>query len=265
MGRICCSFLGLALGATPMLAYAQDQSAASERSWRVTVSPYAWGKNLNGKIRLAGLSAPVHVPLSDAYETLESLLMGEITVETPRWGAFVDYQGTDNADTHTVMGLPVHAETELRSVTSGVFYKAYRKSLGGENANGEPRTTEVSPLIGARWSKARADLSVPGLINAGKQAEWTDVIVGVRTSSDISRRWNLSTNFDLGGFDPSERFSFSGDVHLGYRTQLLSRPLLAKVGYAVLLQKYEQTDFTGDRFVWDISSHGPVAGVTMVF
>ena len=191
--------------------------------------------------------------------------MGEVAVDGPGWGAYIDYQGTDSRDERIALGLPIEADIRLRSLTGAVYYLMHEEELGGRTLHGEPRLFRIRPLAGARWSRTRADLAVPGLIEVGKQAEWTDVIVGLRTDADLNDRWKLTGHLDVGGFDPGERFSLNAQASLGYRTTVLTRPALLRVGYAVLFQEYEQGDFTGDRFVWNMTGHGPTAGFSITF
>ena len=243
---------------------AQAQEAPESRL-RLTVTPYVWAKTTEGKLQGAGLSSPVHVPFSEAFEKVEGVFMGEVSVDGPRWGGYVDYQCTDSRDERRVMGLPLEADIRLRSLTGAVYYVAHEEELGGRTVHGESRLFRIRPLAGARWSRARTDLAVPGLIEVGKQADWTDVIVGVRSDVDLGSRWKLTGHLDVGGFDPGDRFSLNAHASLGYRTTLLTRPALMRVGYAVLFQEYEQGDFTGDRFVWNMTGHGPTAGVSITF
>lgn len=177
--------------------------------WRVTISPYVWAKFMEGKLQGAGLSSPIHVPFSEAFEKVEGVFMGEVSVDGARWGGYVDYQGTDSRDERRVMGLPLEADIRLRSLTGAVYYVAHDEELGGRTVHGAPRLFRIRPLAGARWSRARADLAVPGLIEVGKQAEWTDIIVGVRTDADLNPRWKLTGHLDVGGFDPGDRFSLN--------------------------------------------------------
>lgn len=88
--------------------------------------------------------------------------------------------------------------------------------------------------------------------------------VGMSDESWVCR-WKLTGHIDVGGFDPGDRFSLNAHASLGYRTALLTRPALLRVGNAVLFQEYEQGDFTGDRFVWNMMGHGPTAGASITF
>lgn len=245
---------------------AHAQESASQSDWSVTVSPYVFGKSLRGKVDGLGQSTPVDVPLSEAFKTLNGIFMGEISVDSPRWGAFLDYQGTDSRDELTALGLPVKAELHLNSLAGAIYYVAHEAELGGETVHGKPRVTRIRPLVGARWSKARAQLNVAnGVIDQDRHADWTDVIVGVRTDTDVSDRWQFSGHFDVGGFDPGKRFSMNGHATMNYRTHLANRPTTLRVGYEVLFQEYRQTDFLGDRFVWHMTQHGPTAGISITF
>lgn len=238
---------------------------ASDSDWSVTVSPYVFGKSLKGKVNGFGVSAPVDVPLSEAFKTLDGVFMGEVSVDSPRWGAFIDYQGTNSRDNLEFLGQPVEAALHLNSIAGAVYYVAHEAELGGDTVHGTPRVNRIRPLVGARWSKARAKLEVPNIINQDRSAEWTDVIVGIRTDTDVSSRWQFSGHFDMGGFNPGTRFSMNGHATMNYRTQIARRPATLRVGYEVLFQEYQQNDFTGQRFIWHMTQHGPTAGVSITF
>lgn len=70
----------------------------------MTISPYVWAKSMEGKLQGAGLSSPIHVPFSEAFEKVEGVFTGEVSVDGARWGGYVDYQGTDSRDERRVMG-----------------------------------------------------------------------------------------------------------------------------------------------------------------
>lgn len=84
--------LGLAGLAVAGSAAAQTGApTGADDPWRVTVSPYVWATSLDGNVTLAGRKAPVDVSASDAFDQLESVVMGDVEVRKGRWGAFVDY------------------------------------------------------------------------------------------------------------------------------------------------------------------------------
>ena len=97
------------------LAGAAVAQTSAEDQWRVTVSPYVWATSLDGNVTLAGHKAPVDVSASDAFDQLESVVMGDVEVRKGRWGAFVDYQYAKTHEGVSLMGVP--AELGTRSTT----------------------------------------------------------------------------------------------------------------------------------------------------
>ncbi len=97
--------LGLAGGAS---AFAQPSAG---ELWRVTVSPYVWATSLDGNVTLAGRKAPVDVSASDAFDQLESVVMGDVEVRRGRWAGFVDYQYARTNEGVSLMGVPAELGT----------------------------------------------------------------------------------------------------------------------------------------------------------
>ncbi len=73
------SGLATAALAAGLAAAATAQTRADDR-WSVTVSPYVWATSLDGNVAMAGHKAPVDVSASDAFDQLESVVMGEVEV-----------------------------------------------------------------------------------------------------------------------------------------------------------------------------------------
>ena len=234
--------LGLATVAIASVASAQTATDAGE--WRVTISPYVWATSLDGHVALAGQKAPVDVPFSDAFEQLESVVMGDVEVRNNRWGASVDYQYAKTSEGVSLMGIPAQLGTRTTTVSGGVIFRLIEDDLGGRTAFGDPRSFRVEPIVGARWSKLQADLATP-LGATQKSAEWTDLLLGLRVEGDVSHRWTLRAQVDAGGL---------GDGAVAINA-----------GYRLLHQGYEQDDFTGQRFDWKVSRHGPVLGLSLTY
>ena len=256
------------LAATAIIWAASTTAMAQESTgsdWSVTVSPYVFGKSLKGKIQDGNLSSPVDVPLHESTKTLAGIFMGEVSVDSDRWGGYLNYQGTNNRDTLTLMGLPIKAKLHLNSLAGAAYYVAYEEEQGGMTVHGEPMKTRIRPLVGARWSRAWAEATTPNVISETRHVEWTDVIAGVRTEKDLSERWQLAGHFDMGGFNPGHRFSMNSYVHVNYRTHIASRPAILRAGYEVLFQEYKKTYESDDQFNWHITQHGPIVGMSITF
>lgn len=251
-----------------LLALSGGASAFAQPSagepWRVTVSPYVWATSLDGNVRLAGHKAPVDVSASDAFDQLESVVMGDIEVRRGRWAGFVDYQYARTNEGVSLMGVPAELGTRSTTVSAGVLYRLVDDPLGGRTAFGDMRSFRVEPLVGARWSKLRADLNTP-LGATQKGAEWTDLLLGLRIEGDVSEHWTLRAQAEAGGLGDDDRHSLSWQALASYRTPLAGGAVSINAGYRLLHQNYEQDDFTGQRFDWKVTRHGPVLGLSLTY
>lgn len=241
------------------------EQARPEREWVVIVSPYAWAASLKGDASLAGFDTDVDVPFSDVFDHLDFVLMGNIEVTNGQWGIYVDAQHVRTSQDEELLSNEIGLKIQTTSISAGAFFKAYEVELGGETVFARPRTLSIEPTAGIRWTKLEADVSVLGL-NASKRADWTDPFIGLRMNADLTERWNLFAEADIGGFGVGSRLSVNAQAYLGYRTMMLGRPTILRAGYRALYQDYENDDFTGvNKFRWDVTQHGPVVGLSMRF
>ncbi len=236
-----------------------------EREWAVIVSPYAWAASLEGNGSLAGFDTDVDVPFSDVFDHLDFVLMGNIEVTNGQWGFYLDAQHVRTSQDEELLQNEIGLKIRTTSLAAGAFFKAYEIELGGETVFARPRTLSIEPTAGLRWTKLEAEASVPGL-SASKSADWTDPFIGLRMNADLTERWNLFAEADVGGFGVGSRLSVNAQTYLGYRTMMLGRPTILRFGYRALYQDYENDDFTGvNKFRWDVTQHGPVVGLSMRF
>ncbi len=241
------------------------EQARPEREWVVIVSPYAWAASLKGDASLAGFDTDVDVPFSDVFDHLDFVLMGNIEVTNGQWGIYVDAQHVRTSQDEELLSNEIGLKIQTTSISAGAFFKAYEVELGGETVFARPRTLSIEPTAGIRWTKLEADVSVLGL-NASKNADWTDPFIGLRMNADLTERWNLFAEADIGGFGVGSRLSVNAQAYLGYRTMMFGRPTILRAGYRALYQDYENDDFTGvNKFRWDVTQHGPVVGLSMRF
>lgn len=241
------------------------RQARSEREWAVIVSPYAWAASLKGDGSLAGFDTDVDVPFSDIFHHLDFVLMGNIEVTNGQWGFYVDAQDVRTSQDEELLNNEISLKIRTTSLTAGAFFKAYQVELGGETVFARPRTLSIEPTAGLRWTRLEADVSVLGL-STSKSSDWTDPFIGLRMNADLTERWNLFAEADIGGFGVGSRLSVNAQAYLGYRTMMLGRPTILRVGYRAFYQDYENDDFTGvNKFRWDVTQQGPVVGLSMRF
>ncbi len=249
------------------LATAADfdqQRLSTEREWRVIVSPYVWGASLKGDTSLGGFDTDVEVPFSDALDHLDFAFMGNVEITNGTWGAFVDLQHVRTSQNEELLSRQLDLGITMNTIEGGAYYRVYEEALGGDTVFGQPRRFSIEPLIGVRWSELKGTVKALGA-RIEKRSDWWDPFVGLRVNVDLTDRWNLFTEADIGGFDVGSKFTVNAQTYLGYRTTLLGQPTILRAGYRVLYQDYETDDFTGNRFRWDVTQHGPVIGFSMQF
>lgn len=248
------------LAFAPLSAQA-GETAGSPTPWSIIVTPYIWTASLKGDAALAGQTSGVSVPFSDIVEHLDFALMGDVELTNGRFGAYVDGQHVSTSQVEQVLGQDVGLKAKTTSVSAGLFLRLYEADLGGETVEGAPRRFAIEPTVGVRWTRLRADVQALGL-EAGKSADWSDPFLGVRATYDLSSRWTLRAEADLGGFASADH-SVNAQAFIGYRTRMFGRPTMMRAGYRYLSLEYETRDFTGGRFRWDVKQQGPALGVSI--
>ncbi len=236
----------------------QDQAR-----WRVIFSPYVWGASLTGSAGLFGRSTDVDVPFHDIFRHLDMSAMGNIEVTNGTFGAYFDGQYTKTSQDENIRAHELGLDITSTTLAGGVFYRVYEKPLEGTTLFGNQRVFAIEPTAGLRWTQLKAGLSV-GPFSRTEKAEWTDPFVGTRLLYDISDRWNLAAEADVGGFGAGTWLSANGQIYLGYRTYVLNVPTIFRVGYRALYQDYRDDD-AFSRFNWKVTQHGPVVGFSIVF
>lgn len=227
--------------------------------WAVTVSPYLWMPSLRGNGALNGQTGRFKAPFHKMVKDLDFMAMGNITVTHGRYGAFLDGQYLDLAK-HLTFSAPVgggEASVRATQLSLGGFYTVYERALGGETLFGTPREWVLAPTSGVHWTRLRARARVDGM-SADHTNTWAVPFIGVRSSYDLSERWNLSTQWDVGAW--GRQYNLQGQSYLGYRLGILGQEAMLRIGGRVLHQDYQSGDFH-----WNVSQFGPVVGISVKF
>lgn len=246
----------LALAHLPVAAAAP---ATQDDNWQVTVSPYLWLPSLHGNGEVDGHTGRFHAPFHKLVHDLNFAIMGNVAVSKGRYGAFLDGQYLDLSEGLSFPSSGVSADGSVRStqLSLGGFYQAYRQNLGGSTLSGAPREWIVSPVAGVSWTRMRVQVRGDGLSETHTNT-WAMPFIGFRSSYDLNRRWNLSTQWDVGTW--GRNYNLQGQAYLGYRFKMFDLNSLFLVGGRILHQDYQH-----DGLHWNVSQYGPVAGISMTF
>lgn len=231
--------------------------------WTVTVSPYVWMAALEGDASLAGFDTEVDIPFSETFDHLDLALLGEVEIRKGRWGLYLDGQYVKTSQDEHLLQQELGLKITKSHAIAAISYRIHDRPLGGDTVFGQPRSVSVDPMVGVRWTRLKAGVSVLNL-SAEKKADWTEPLVGLRASADLTDRWVVSGQISMSGFEPG-KISADAQVFAGYRVRPFGQPTILRAGYRAFAQDYETDDFTGGKFRWDVLQHGPVVGLSLQF
>jgi len=231
----------------------------AQRDWTLTISPYLWAASLNGDASVFGIRTHVDVPFRDTLKNLDLGVMGNVEISRGAFGAYVNGEYVDVSNDAKLGPFNIGVGMKSYLVSAGAFYRVYQAELGGNTVFGTPRVFALEPTVGARWTRLTGSLRLGGL-HVSDSESWLDPFIGTRIHLDLTDRWNLFMEGDVGGFGAGSRLSLNGQAFLGYRTTLLGYKSIIRAGYRVLHQDYREGGFE-----WKVTQHGPIVGASIEF
>jgi opacity protein-like surface antigen len=217
---------------------------ASEDQWTQHLTAYFMGAGMDGDVAIGGLETSIDIGFDEIWDNLE-------------FGTMVNYR----------------AEKGKLSLGLDVIYMA----LGGDGPGqikvdfdqwmvqgdvGWRISDVVELLVGLRYNDLEGKIKFPSLGVSREQGQsWVDPLVGARITLPLSDSWNFLARGDIGGFDTGSALAWQLGAYFQYQT---SGSLSVIAGYRVLSMDYE--DGTGaNRFLYDVTTQGPVAGLSWQF
>ncbi|HEX6111522.1 MAG TPA: hypothetical protein VFZ10_04385 [Geminicoccaceae bacterium] len=258
-GRLALAALALLAGATPAAAQSTDAPATDDR-WQLRVAPYLWATSLDGNATVAGIKSDVDVSFSDILKDLSLAGMLLADFQRGRFGVAVNTVYARLTPENNVGPFEIKTTSDMLQLGVAPYYRlvdwAYRTS-----PSGKPMRLIVEPEAGFRFTYLRAELDVRnGGLTADESESWVEPLIGSRFGLDLSDRWNLTAEANVGGFGVGSDLAWNAQAFLGYRTSLFGVPTTLAAGYRALHQDYDHDDFK-----WDVTMHGPVLGAVLRF
>jgi hypothetical protein len=130
----------------------------------------------------------------------------------------------------------------------------------GVSSSGEPLRLVVAPEAGFRVTYMRTELELHPGPTVDSSETWVDPLIGSRIGLDLTDRWLISSEANIGGFEVGFDFTWNAQAYVGYQFSLFGRPTTLLVGYRALYQDYHHNNFE-----WDVTMHGPVIGTAVRF
>lgn len=221
-----------------------------------TLTTYVWTTGLTGEQALFGLPpVKLDVGFDKIFESLDFSIMAVGEARMGRWALVGDLNFTKlSADLKPAPGPlfgGVKVNVSAFTALAGVSYRFADGPWG-----------HVDGLVGARiWSLGNKVTIRPGVAGIGARGVdtegWVDPMIGAIARVNLSEKWFLTTWGMVGGAGVGADLTWDVLAALGYQ---FSPRWSASVGYRAL-----GTDYSTDRFTYDVVQHGPIFGLTARF
>lgn len=235
------------IGTACALAFAASPAAAQESDgWEFVFQPYLMVPAMNGDAAVLGHDAPVDVGRKDVVKNLNIGFLGYVEATNGQWSFGVDtnYMNLDaNND-----DAPIAANMSQTAVQPMLFYRV---------------APHLDLMAGARYNAIKVDLesSIEAIDGASRKKDWIDPIVGMRLQAPISKSIGATLLGNVGGF------GVGSDVSVQIR-QMFNFSVASNVtidaGYQIIYMKYDSGS-GNRRFVYDVTTDGPILGATFRF
>lgn len=254
-----------ALAGTALLAasaaHAQEAASATPADrWVLSATAYFWAAALDGNGALRGRDFDVDVPFSDIWESLSVGFMGTAAARKGDWGFYVSPFFVRIGDDAEVGSAKFRYRNDTTFLGFGGTYRL-ADWQSPDTSYGGPKGAQLEALAGGRVVDLRLELNGRhGLPKNDESETWVDPLVGLQGRVELTDRWELLGEGDVGGFGVGSDLAWSWLAGVGYRFDLLGRETFLRAGYRMLHLDYEDGGFK-----WDVTYKGPLLGLTTRF
>lgn len=232
------------------VASVQPAALPREKALTFIVSPYVWIPSVSGNIGVGNGGLAFDLKAGDLLKVFQfgGLIRSEVRHKSG-WGLAVDHIFADLGTGVSIAIGDVDADIDA-NVTEVALVRRI-----------DSRRAAIDLYAGMRNWDVDVDvtLATPFFNGGFKVGEgWVDPIVGVRYQRDLSRKWKLLAQADVGGFGVGSDFSWN--VAAGASLALSRRSSLQFV-YRALAVDRESPGLAGPNPVTlDIAIQGPLIG-----
>lgn len=224
--------------------FAFATSPAQAEDWNYDVFLYGLGASLDGTTGVGPIEAEVDVGFSDILDKLEIGGMVAFRAKKGRWAVMTDT---------FFVGLGAANDRVDVDVDEFVFELDAAYSFNDS----------LEVVFGARYFDldAQLDFFGPLGLQVSFGESWVDPVVGLRVEAPFGERWLVVGRFDIGGFGVGSESAYNFVLNFGYRVGDSSTLV---VGWRTLDVDYDDGEGL-ERFVYDVTSSGPVVGLALRF
>lgn len=234
-----------------------------KKPWAVDLTLYAWLPSVDGKFTAGPFNKTANPDFINILEHQRNFPMtfnGHLEGHYQRVGVYLDgsYFGLDFEPKFTP-GYSKGLSTRLGIMDYGVSYRLLGQSASARINQWNDQSTDFifDAYAGGRtiWLGNEAEI---GRLHASSNVSITAPVVGGRITADISPKWFVHADGNIGGFSVDNvTFTSSALGTFGYRSSVLGMPASVELGYKALSVKVNKTVLNSD-----ITMHGPYIGLS---
>jgi hypothetical protein len=223
-----------------------EQAQAQDPLWKLDVAAYFWAFSVTGTVTRSLSVADIDIPFHDAidYMSMALPLHAELW-RKGRVGLIADINWMRFDDDPDVAG----AETDV-TMTMGLTEGLVAVRLYQEDQVG----AEI--LLGARWVYLKTEFDGP-TVDGSRDRSLIDPVIGSRITFEPVESLVFWLRADVGGFGVGT--DISGNMAIGAQWNF-ARNFGVSLGYRGMALEMEK-----DRYIVDLSLHGPFAAVNLSF
>jgi hypothetical protein len=216
-------------------------------AWHFSLAPfYLWAVSLDGEVGSGPKSTEVSADFDQIFDNLEGMFTAHAEGQKGCWGGIFDIAYLDIGSS---AGLPSGAEIKVNVINTMVevdgFYRIKK----------DAHFFDI--LAGFRYSDQEVKVNIRPGPRANTNEDWWDPLVGGRWIWNFGKQWQLVGRGDIGGFGVGSEFTWNASGLLVWQPW---KHVALAAGYRGLYQDYENGS-GADRYKWDVTMHGPLAGV----
>ncbi len=221
-------------------------TAQESDGWNFRISPYLWALSLDGTTAVAGADVPLDASFGDILDLLNV--------------AFSTNMEWNNGSMYVVLDL-TYADLEAKIETGGPI--AGKVEIGITMVDvllGFSVSEHFDIYGGARYNDQDITI-VPDMMPKISLGDgWTDLVLGVRFSNELSDKWSFTGKFDV---------TVAGDSDSAWSTQVFFLRHIGTNKHFDIGYRHYDVDYESgsglELFKWDVAHSGPVVGFSWEF
>jgi hypothetical protein len=244
-----------------VLASPLAPTRAAADDWQLTLAPYLWAVSMQGDIGARGTEVDIDASFRDIVDESDSSLAfnSEIALHNGTFGFAVDTNfsqlGVDNVANGTPLQSDVTADLWFVEVVA-----KYRLADTTDSAASRGGTAfTLDGYAGARYTKLETEIDLDNGGSRSADKDWWDPVIGGDATIDLSPRWFVRTQADIGGFGAGSDMAALAAGTIGYRFNMFGRSAAVAIGYRSIWQDYDEGGTDGAK--WSMNLHGPTLGL----